>query len=136
MSTHIQHPGFVTSLHDDVIRISLVESSGCSACHNGFCMMGDSGSRQLEFKCSQGAFNVGDEVMVRIRPSLGYAAVAWLYAVPFLLVLGVLLILTGLSFGEGVAGLCALTALAPYYGVVFALRKRIRRYGQLDVIKR
>ena len=99
-------------------------------------MIGEPQAREVEVKAPPTLFKVGDEVMVRIRPATGYAAVAWLYVAPFLAMISVLLFLQASGFQESVAGLGALMALIPYYASLFLLRRYFRRHCKVDVVRR
>jgi positive regulator of sigma E activity len=132
---YIEHPGFVSSLAGGILKISLLESAGCSACHSGLCVLGET-SKQVEIQNHHYSFKVGDEVNVRINPTSGIAAVAWLYVVPFFLLVAVLGGMLMAQFNEGWSGLCALSALVPYYTALYLFRKILGKQCKLDVVKR
>ena len=136
MSSYIEHPGFISALNHGVMKISLVGSGGCASCHKSLCMLRDTTQREVEVPCKEQSFQVGDEVMVLMKPSSGYAAVAWLYFIPFVLMMVVMIVAMALQVGEGKAGLLALLILVPYYGMLMLMRKYMKQQCQFNVVKR
>jgi len=136
MSSYIEHPGFISALNQGVMKISLVGSGGCASCHKSLCMLRDTTHREVELPCDQHGFSVGDEVMVRMKPSSGYAAVALLYVIPFVLMMVVMIVALSFQVSEGIAGLCALLILIPYYGLLLLMRKYMKQQCQFNVVRR
>jgi sigma-E factor negative regulatory protein RseC len=54
-------------------------------------------------------------------------ALLWGFGMPFIILVAVLFIVLQLTGSEGMAALCGLAALVPYYGVLWLLRDRMRR---------
>ncbi|MBX2955013.1 MAG: SoxR reducing system RseC family protein [Cyclobacteriaceae bacterium] len=136
MAAYIEQPGFISSLQHGMMKVSLVGSGGCSSCHKSLCMLRDTSQREVVVPGTQQAFQVGDEVLIRMKPSTGYAAVMWLYVIPFVLVVLVMITMLIFNSGEGVAGLSALLALVPYYGLLLLGRKYFQKQCQFEVVKR
>jgi len=132
---YLEHIGLVTDNCNGRVKISLV-GSGCSACHKSLCMLGDSKSKEVEISSSGNNFQAGDEVLVRVNPASGYKAVAFLYLLPFILILLVLMFLLQRGYSEGIAGLGSLLILIPYFGMVYGFRKQIGSNCTLEVEKR
>lgn len=99
-------------------------------------MLRDTSQREVVVPGTQQAFQVGDEVLIRMKPSTGYAAVMWLYIIPFVLVVLVMITMLIFNSSEGVAGLSALLALVPYYGLLLLGRKYFQKQCQFEVVKR
>ncbi|MBL7857358.1 MAG: SoxR reducing system RseC family protein [Cyclobacteriaceae bacterium] len=134
--SYIQHAGFVVAHEKGKLHISLLETAGCSSCHNALCLLGNTGSKQVEVRDSTSHFLVGEEVVVRINPASGYAAVAWLYMLPFALIMAVMILLLQLQYAEGIAGLLSFGVLVPYYGTLYLLRKQFRGQCKIEIAKR
>ncbi len=132
---YLEHIGLVTDCSNNRLKISLV-GSGCSACHKSLCMLGDSKAKEVQIPSPKTGFIVGDEVLVRINPSSGYKAVFLLYLLPFLLMLISIIVMQNLGYHESIAGVTSLLILAPYFLVVYSLRKQIGSQCHIDVIKR
>lgn len=118
------------------MKISLVGAGGCASCHKSLCMLRDTTYREVEVPYNQHGFSVGDEVLVRMKPSSGYAAVAWLYFIPFVLMMVVMMVALNFQVSEAIAGLGALLILMPYYGLLLLTRKYLKRQCQFNVVKR
>ncbi|MBL7843562.1 MAG: SoxR reducing system RseC family protein [Cyclobacteriaceae bacterium] len=136
MAAYIEQPGFISSLQHGMMKVSLVGSGGCSSCHKSLCMLRDTSQREVVVPGTQQALQVGDEVLIRMKPSTGYAAVMWLYVIPFVLVVLVMITMLIFNSSEGVAGLSALLALVPYYGLLLLGRKYFQKQCQFEVVKR
>lgn len=131
---YFEHTGLVTANQNGRITISLT-GSGCSACHNSLCMLGDSKAREIKIPQQGFKLKVGDEVVVKINPASGYKAVAFLYLVPFLLMLGSLLFMLGKGYPEGISGLTSLLMLIPYFSILYGFRKQLGSRCSIDVEK-
>lgn len=131
----IEHLGYIKSTDSKSIRVSLV-GQGCSSCHNSLCMLGESKSKEIELKSFGQHFAIGDEVLVRINPSSGYAAVLLLYLIPFLLMMCTLWMVLRSGLDEGLAGISSLLILIPYYGVLYLFRKQLGSQCKIDITKR
>lgn len=135
-STYIETTGLVTSCHYDRVTILLSGSSGCASCHNSLCMLGESQSKYVEVPAGSNSFFPGDEVLVRVRPASAYAAMLWLYGIPFLLVMVTLMVMLGLGHPESIAGIASLLILVPYFIIFYSVRKHSGKTCQLEVIKK
>lgn len=99
-------------------------------------MLRDTSQREVIVPCTQQALQVGDEVLVRMKPTTGYTAVLWLYVAPFAVVMLVMVGMLMLNSNEGVAGLSALLSLVPYYGLLFLMRHYFQQSCRFEVVKR
>jgi sigma-E factor negative regulatory protein RseC len=133
---YLEQAGLVTDSINGRIKISLT-GSGCSACHNSLCMLGDSKAKEVEISATkENWLFAGDEVIVKINPASGYKAVALLYILPFFLMILSLVIVSQSGYSEGIAGLTSLLILAPYFGFLFVLRNKLRSQCTIEVEKR
>ena len=132
---HIEQIGWVKAVEGARIKI-LLSGSGCSACHNSLCMLGDSKAKELDILINSQSFQIGEEVLVKINTSSGYKAVMLLYVIPFLLMISFLWFSIQLGFNEGAAGLSAILILVPYFGILYLIRKTLGSQCTIDVTKR
>jgi len=133
---YMEHTGLVTDSNHGRIKISLT-GSGCSACHNSLCMLGDSKAKEVEISVTkENGLLAGDEVIVKINPASGYKAVALLYILPFFLMILSLVMVSKSGYSEGLAGLTSLLILVPYFGLLFLLRNQLRSQCTIEVEKR
>ncbi|MBX2963878.1 MAG: SoxR reducing system RseC family protein [Cyclobacteriaceae bacterium] len=136
MTSYIEQPGFISSLNQGMMKIALVGSGGCSSCHKSLCMLRDISQREVEVPCADYTFQVGDEVLVRMKPSAGFTAVAWMYTLPFVLIMASMITALAFHVHEGVAGLVAVLVLVPYYSMLYLIRQRFNQSCKFEVLKR
>lgn len=136
IENYITEPGFVSAVTHQVVTVTLLGSGGCASCHKSLCVLRDTTNRSVEVPTTAGKLHVGDEVYVRMKPETGYVALMWLYIIPFLVLMTVMIGLLRMQVNEGLAGLFALLALFPYYGILFLLRNYVKRQCHVEVVKR
>ena len=77
--------------------------------------MSDVSKKVIQLPTTLGNWEVGQEVNVMLRKSMGFKAVWLAYVIPLAVLLGVLLPLLGAGMGELASGLVAIGAVAVYY---------------------
>ena len=99
----------------------------CAAWHaKGFCSAGDTKDKIIDVAYfNNGEYQLGDEVEVTMKRSMGFKAVWISYVIPLAILLIFLLTLQGLGFAELHAGLAAAVAVCVYYLVVYLFRDKI-----------
>jgi sigma-E factor negative regulatory protein RseC len=133
-TNYLEHAGLVTHAQQGRVKIALV-GSGCSACHNSLCMLGDSKAKEVEVLTNV-LFQSGDEVVVKINPASGYRAVLLLYVSPFLVMLLTLVLMMRFGYPEGLTGIASLLVLVPYFGTLYLMRKNLGSQCHIEVVKR
>ncbi len=133
---YIETEGLVTECTGNRVKVLLTGNAACSGCHTSLCMQADPKSRYVEVQMSIPSLQAGDEVMVRVKPSSAYQAALWLYGLPFVFILTVLILLTDFGWPEHVAGLASMGILVPYYIGLYMIRKMVSRPCTVDVLKR
>lgn len=130
MSAHesITHPGVIEKLTDEKIFVKVLAKSACSSCHaKSMCNISEVEEKVVEVKRSPGkGYEVGEQVTVGMQKSLGNIAVLLGYVVPFLLLVGILLLVLFISGNEGLAGLSAILILVPYYWLLYIYKNRLK----------
>ncbi|MGE5420275.1 MAG: SoxR reducing system RseC family protein [Chloroflexota bacterium] len=122
----INHEGVVTGNSGTSVTISISSQSACAGCHaKGSCNMLGTEEKIVEVK---GNYNVkpGDVVSVLMSRSMGFAALALGYLLPFLVVLSILVLMISLRVPELTAGLLSIGALLPYFLILYFFRERLR----------
>ena len=136
-TAYIEHIGLVSSVEDDTAHITLIEPQECAGCKvKNVCGINDEERRLFDVPCSNSDLHPGDEVILRIKPTTGFSALAWGYLVPFALVVVVLFLSLAMGWPEEIAGLFALSALVPYYFTLWALKAYFKEKLNLEVKKR
>lgn len=127
MKEEISHTGRITGITPGITTVEIISESACASCHaSALCGMGESKKKVVEVPTTLGNWEVGQEVLVNLRKSMGMKAVWVAYVAPLIVLFAVLLILLGAGVGELASGLSGLGAVAVYYIVVFLFRDRLK----------
>ena len=127
MHTKISHSGIVESVSGGCVKVRILQISACDACKvAGYCHASESKEKIVEVRCSDSAqYKPGQEVVVCASKDVAGRALLLGFGWPFLILVGVLIVSLYLFHDEGLAALCALLALVPYYLVLYLCRDRI-----------
>lgn len=136
----IEHEGIVREISEDFITVEIVNKSACAACHaKGVCVAGEEEIRYVDVPYSISSlveeFNVGDKVNLVLNQSLGVQAVFISYAIPLVILILLLLILSNTGLSELMVGLLSLAGVAVYYLFVFLFRDRLERIFTFSIEK-
>lgn len=128
MAEEILHSGTVIEVTPEFTSVEMVSESACASCHaKGLCGMGESKIKVIQVPTRGWALHeVGEQVQVALRRSMGFKAVWIAYVIPLFVLMAVLLSMVELGFSEPVAGLSSLVAIALYYLGIFLFRNRLR----------
>ena len=127
-SSEISHRGRIVSITPEIMTVEIVSESACAACHaKGLCSLGDSTVKQVELPTrGWDNYDVGQEVNVVLRASMGHKAVWLAYVIPLIILVATLLGTLAAGGSELLAGGVAIGAIALYYLVIWLLRGRLR----------
>ena len=127
-NSEISHRGRIVSITPELTTVEIVSESACAACHaKGLCSLGDSTVKQVELPTrGWDNYQVGQEVDLVLRASMGHKAVWLAYVLPLIVMVAALLGTLSAGGTELLAGLIAIGAVALYYGVIWLLRGRLR----------
>ena len=125
----IPHKGRIVAIDPDITTIEIIAESACASCHaKGLCGLGEEKVKQIQVRTSAWTpRQVGDEVEVVLKKSMGYKAVFIAYGLPLVVLFVALMLLGALGVGELWAGLGALGAVAVCYFVLFLFRNKISK---------
>lgn len=125
----ITHKGRIVAIDPDITTIEIIAESACASCHaKGLCGLGEEKVKQIQVRTSAWhPRQVGDEVEVVLKKSMGYKAVFIAYGLPLVVLFVALMLLGALGVGELWAGLGALGAVAVCYFVLFLFRNKISK---------
>ncbi len=127
-SKSIEHKGRIDSIDGNKINVSFLALSGCASCHaKGVCTAADMKEKSVEVFDITNQYEIGEEVNVTLKQSLGFRALLLGYVLPFIMVLFILIILTIITENEAISGLGALSVLGPYYLILYLLKDKIRK---------
>ena len=125
----ITHKGRIVAIDPDITTIEIIAESACASCHaKGLCGLGEEKVKQIQVRTSAWTpRQVGDEVEVVLKKSMGYKAVFIAYGLSLVVLFAALMLLGALGVGELWAGLGALGAVAVCYFVLFLFRNKISK---------
>ena len=129
MSTKISHSGVIESIDGDCVHVRIVQTSACAACKvAGYCNAAESKEKVVDVFCDPHAnrYSVGQPVTVSTSGMVAARALLWGFGLPFVVLVGVLIVVLQATGSEGTAALSALAALIPYYILLWLLRHRMR----------
>ena len=127
MSTRISHSGVIERIESGQVRVRIVQTSACAACKvASYCNAAESKEKLIDVFCDSGNYQVGQQVTVVTSVTVAAKAMLWGFGLPFIILVSVLVVVLLLTSNEGLAALCALGALVPYYFLLWLLRYRMR----------
>ena len=128
MSETISHKGKIVKITPQVTTVAFIRHGACSECHAaGLCGMGDMAEKVIDLPTDPYAkYNVGDEVEVLLKASMGFKAVYLAYLVPLVVLLACILGLMALGVGEVAAGLSGISAVGVYYLLLWVFRGKLQ----------
>ncbi len=129
MEKKICHDGVVERVSAQTVWVRIRQTSACAACQAAsFCQASESKEKTVEVQTAAAAsYREGDRVAVWASPTVARCALLWAFGVPFVLLVAVLVGVLAATGSEGVAAVASLLALFPYYGVLWLLRRSLRR---------
>jgi len=128
MKESISHKGKIIKITPEVITVAFIQHGACAECHAaGLCGMGDMAEKVVEVPADPyNKYNVGDEVEVLLKASMGFKAVYLAYLVPLVILLAAILGLMALGVGEVISGLSGIGAVAVYYLLLWLMREKLQ----------
>ena len=129
MNQIIRHSGVVEQIEDGCVHVRIVQTSACAACKvAGYCNAAESKEKIIDVFCDSFAeYSIGQSVVVTTSSQVAARALLWGFGIPFLLLVVVLFATWLMTAHEGLAALCALASLIPYYIVLWLLRDKMRQ---------
>ena len=123
----ISHIGKIVDIAPDFITVEIVAESACASCHAAsLCGTADATHKAITVRNTPGSWQIGQEVHVALRKSMGFKAVWLAYAIPLLVLLAVLLGVNAFGVSELCSGLIAIAAVAVYYLLLWLFRGRLQ----------
>ena len=128
MNELIRHEGIVLSTDGKTAHVEIVQTSACSACKaRSMCMSSESHQKEMDVVCLE-PMKVGDRVEVEVRERLAWKAVLLAYILPFIVMLGIIVLLDFLTdWSEAVVGTLSLCGIALYYIGLSFFKNRLQK---------
>ncbi len=129
MSNKISHSGVIDSIDGRCVHVRIVQTSACAACKvAGYCNASESKEKIIDVFCDNAsAYKLGQAVTVTTSGTVAVRALLWGFGLPFIVMVGVLIITLLLTGNEGLAAFSGLAALIPYYIILWFFRNNMRK---------
>ncbi len=123
----IAHTGRIIEIDPDFTSVEIIASSACSACHaKGLCGMSEDQEKVIILPTDPyTVYEVGDEVQVYTKMTMGLKAVWISYVIPLFILMILILSLSYVIGNEFLRGGIAIAGVAVYYFVIWLLRDRL-----------
>lgn len=123
----IHHTGKIIDITPDFTTVQIIASSACSGCHaKSLCGMSEDQEKIIMLPTDPySTHNVGDEVQVATKMSMGMKAVWISYVIPLIILMILILSLSAVFDSEVVTGLASVGGVAVYYLMIWLLRDRL-----------
>ena len=123
----ISHTGRIVEITPEYTTVEIISAAACASCHAAsLCGLAEVQKKAIQVPTTLGDWQVGQEVRVCLRKTMGYKAVWIAYVIPLVLLITGILLLTFAGLGELVAALVSIGAVALYYLAVYLKRDRLR----------
>lgn len=128
MRSNISHSGVVESVEDGCVHVRIVQTSACAACKvAGYCNASESKEKVVDvYAADTQRYSVGQAVTVMASRQVAAHALLLGFGLPFLVLVGVLVVVLQMTGNELWAALAGLLSLAPYYLLLYFFRNRLR----------
>ena len=124
----ISHSGRIVAITPEFTTVEILSQPACSSCHAaGLCGISEARTKAIEVPTCSLGWEVGQEVDVVLKRSMGHKAVWIAYVIPLAVLLAVLLVLLGCGVSEPLAGLGGIAAVGLYYLAVWLRRDALRK---------
>ena len=126
-TNEITHSGKIVEMTPDFTTVEIMVSSACASCHaKTLCGMSESEEKVIMLPTDPYAtYNVGDEVMVCTKMSMGLKA-AWIsYVIPLAVLMALILALTSFGVSEFISAISAIAGVGLYYFIIWLFRERL-----------
>lgn len=123
----IRHKGKIVEINQEFTTVEIISQSACQECHaRGLCGLSEEVVKAIQVP-TRGfdTWQVGDEVDVCLRKTMGMKAVWISYVVPLMILMVLVMTMSSLVASEWLVGLIAIAGVAAYYFVIFLLRERL-----------
>ena len=124
----IVHAGKILEMTPDFTSVEIMVSSACASCHaKSLCGMSEEQEKVIMLPTDPYAtYNVGDQVQVCTKMSMGLKA-AWIsYVIPLIVLMALILILTSSGVNEAISAVSSIGGVGLYYFIIWLLRDRLQ----------
>jgi sigma-E factor negative regulatory protein RseC len=131
----IEHKGTVKEILDDLLLVKIVPESSCQSCRAKMFCGADGEEKIIEVSSWDEDYETGESVMVMLKESLGFKALFYGYIAPFLVILFSIVFMLSLGLNEGLTAIISLLLLAPYYGILYLYKDKLKKEFTFSIRK-
>lgn len=138
MSEKILHKGYVEYIGKDSIRVKIIQTSACSTCRAvKRCNAVENKKKTIDINHVKNitSYRIGEEVLVLTTSQIGMKAVIISFGMPFLLMIGSVLICSIFTSQEPLMALVGLCSLILYYFTMYLMRNKLAKQFTFTVKK-
>ena len=124
----IVHAGKILEMTPDFTSVEIMVSSACASCHaKSLCGMSEEQEKVIMLPTDPYAtYNVGDQVQVCSKMSMGLKA-AWIsYVIPLVILMALILLLTSVGVNEIISAVSSIGGVGLYYFIIWLLRDKLQ----------
>lgn len=137
---NIEHAGVVTSVTSEFITVEILNKSACAACHaKDVCIASEQSIKTIDIPQSISTlacdYQVGEEVNVLLKASLGSRAVWLACVIPLILILISIFVLTKIGVSELVTGITIIAILAVYFFLIYLFKNKLSQVFTFTIEK-
>lgn len=124
----IVHTGKILEMTPDFTSVEIMVSSACASCHaKSLCGMSEEQEKVIMLPTDPYAtYNVGDQVQVCTKMSMGLKA-AWIsYVIPLIILMALILLLTSVGVNEAISAVSSIGGVGLYYFIIWLLRDKLQ----------
>ena len=125
----ISHRGKIMAITPELTTVEIISTSACAECHaKGMCGMSESKVKEISVPTDPySSHEVGDEVDVVLKKSMGLKAVWISYVIPLFILMILILSLSSVTGNEAFVGLGSIAGVALYYLIIYLFRDRLAK---------
>ncbi len=133
----MRHKGIIKDIDRDTVVVKAEEIEACHQCRaKQLCQLENRNEVRLTAPSAAKKYHVGDEVDIIIKETLGILAVILAYAVPFILLITIIVTAVTLTDNEIFSGIAGLTAVGLYYFCLSLFKNHLAQNFPMTIEKR
>lgn len=130
MNNLIKHDGIVDHVEGNCLKVRVLQTSACASCKvAGHCHSSEGKEKLIDIYGVEDIekYSKGDHVTVVASSKTGANAVLLAFVIPFVIMVGMVFLVSRFTSDEPIMALSGILCLIPYYIVLFMMRDRLRR---------
>lgn len=136
VAAQIQHEGVVNAVEGTAVKVVFVRAEACAGCSaSAMCFVNNKQQREVVAQMQE-PLSVGDRVVLTETRSMGWKAVLLAYILPFIVMIGIVLILSKIINNEAIVGTAVLCSIGIYYIILSFFRTKLETQFSFKAYKK